>query len=119
MHSQYAKVFLLFGVIATASPLTAARFHQTQSPLLLDLCYTILQPCLLTITSVYCHILGLSGLDTVIWLCCCLVTVMPLVYRLAAKLGGGNLVAPVQRVTDFLAGQLSSGALPSSSYRSG
>ncbi|DBB05856.1 TPA: hypothetical protein ACH3X3_009865 [Trebouxia sp. C0006] len=39
--------------------------------------------------------------------------------RLAAKLGGGNLVAPVQRVTDFLAGQLSSGALPSSSYRLG
>ncbi|KAL0040454.1 hypothetical protein WJX77_007475 [Trebouxia sp. C0004] len=39
--------------------------------------------------------------------------------RLAARLGGGNLVAPVQRVTDFLAGQVSSGALPSSSYRLG
>ncbi|KAA6420919.1 MAG: oxidoreductase electron carrier [Trebouxia sp. A1-2] len=39
--------------------------------------------------------------------------------RLAARLGGGNLVAPVQRVTDFLAGQLSSGVLPSSSYRLG
>lgn len=49
---------------------------------------------------------------------CCLVTAMPLACRLAARLGGGNLVAPVQRVTDFLAGQLSSGTLPSSSYRS-
>lgn len=38
--------------------------------------------------------------------------------RLAAVRGGGNLVAPVQRVTDFLAGQVSTGSLPSSSYRS-
>ena len=40
--------------------------------------------------------------------------------RRAAQIGGGNLVAPVQRVTDFLAGTPSTTAtLPSSSYRSG
>lgn len=39
--------------------------------------------------------------------------------REAAVRGGGCLVAPVQRVTDFLAGQLSTGTLPSSSYRLG
>ena len=38
--------------------------------------------------------------------------------RLAAKMGGGNLRVPVQRVPDFLAGHLSVGTLPSSSYRS-
>jgi uncharacterized FAD-dependent dehydrogenase len=31
--------------------------------------------------------------------------------------GGGDLVAPVQRVADFLEGRPSAGALPSSSYR--
>ena len=36
---------------------------------------------------------------------------------MAAKMGGGNLTAPVQRVPDFLAAQLSTGILPSSSYR--
>ncbi|KAL3154855.1 hypothetical protein ABBQ38_011397 [Trebouxia sp. C0009 RCD-2024] len=39
--------------------------------------------------------------------------------RLAARMGGGSLTAPVQRVPDFLAGHLSTGALPSSSYRLG
>jgi uncharacterized FAD-dependent dehydrogenase len=40
--------------------------------------------------------------------------------RRAAVVGGGNLVIPVQRVTDFLAGEPSpSTGLPSSSYRLG
>lgn len=39
--------------------------------------------------------------------------------RLAAIRGGGSLTAPVQRVTDFLAEQVSTGPLPSSSYRFG
>jgi len=40
--------------------------------------------------------------------------------RAAALLGGGNLVAPVQRVTDFIDGKLgSSEDIPSSSYRMG
>lgn len=38
--------------------------------------------------------------------------------RRAAQMGGGNFVAPVQRVTDFLEGRLSD-SLPSSSYRMG
>ena len=37
--------------------------------------------------------------------------------RLAAQLGGGNLVAPAQRVTDFLAEEVSRSTLPTSSYR--
>lgn len=37
--------------------------------------------------------------------------------RAAAVMGGGGFVAPVQRVTDFMAGELSTGTLPSSSYR--
>ena len=37
----------------------------------------------------------------------------------AAKRGGGQFVAPVQRVVDFLSGQLSTVELPSSSYRLG
>eukprot|EP00873_Tetraselmis_striata_P000080 jgi/Tetstr1/420344/TSEL_011464.t1 len=37
----------------------------------------------------------------------------------AAVMGGGNLVAPVQRARDFLTGELSSEPLPSSSYRLG
>lgn len=36
--------------------------------------------------------------------------------RKAAEMGGGNLCVPVQRVTDFIAGQASTSA-PSSSYR--
>lgn len=39
--------------------------------------------------------------------------------REAARRGGGDFVAPVQRVTDFLAGDASKGPLPSSSYRLG
>ncbi len=39
--------------------------------------------------------------------------------REAAIRGGGLFVAPVQRVTDFLAGRGSTGTLPSSSYRLG
>ena len=39
--------------------------------------------------------------------------------RRAAMMGGGNLVAPAQRVTDFLDGVLSQDPLPSSSYRLG
>jgi len=44
--------------------------------------------------------------------------------REAARRGGGNLVCPVQRVTDFMAGsrcdaRAGSVALPSSSYRLG
>jgi uncharacterized FAD-dependent dehydrogenase len=39
--------------------------------------------------------------------------------RRAAVMGGGDLVAPVQRVTDFLAGVISQEPLPSSSYRLG
>lgn len=39
--------------------------------------------------------------------------------RRAAAMGGGGLVAPVQRVPDFLAGRLSEEPLPSSSYRLG
>lgn len=40
--------------------------------------------------------------------------------RLAAQVGGGNLVAPVQTTADFLEGRLGShGALPESSYRLG
>ena len=38
--------------------------------------------------------------------------------RTAAQQGGGDFVAPVQRVTDFLAEQPSTGSLPTSSYRS-
>lgn len=38
--------------------------------------------------------------------------------RTAAQQGGGDFVAPVQRVTDFLAEQPSTGILPTSSYRS-
>ena len=41
------------------------------------------------------------------------------VCREAAVRGGGGFVAPVQRVTDFMAGEISNGALPSSSYRLG
>eukprot|EP00897_Mesotaenium_endlicherianum_P007845 jgi/Mesen1/7089/ME000369S06416 len=41
------------------------------------------------------------------------------VEREAALMGGGRFVAPVQRVTDFLEGQLSLEPLPSSSYRLG
>ena len=37
--------------------------------------------------------------------------------RLAAKLGGGNLVAPAQRVNNFLAEEVSRSTLPTSSYR--
>lgn len=37
----------------------------------------------------------------------------------AAILGGGNFVCPVQRVPDFLSDRISSGTLPSSSYRLG
>lgn len=37
----------------------------------------------------------------------------------AARRGGGQFGAPVQRVVDFLSGQLSTGELPSSSYRLG
>ncbi|KAK9829431.1 hypothetical protein WJX72_005837 [[Myrmecia] bisecta] len=39
--------------------------------------------------------------------------------REAARRGGGCFVAPVQRVTDFMAGETSQGTLPSSSYRLG
>ena len=39
--------------------------------------------------------------------------------RKAAIMGGGKLVAPAQRVTDFLEGVLSEDPLPSSSYRLG
>ncbi|CAM9526452.1 unnamed protein product [Chrysoparadoxa australica] len=39
--------------------------------------------------------------------------------RRAAMAGGGSMVAPVQRVTDFLEGSPSLGALPTSSYRLG
>eukprot|EP00891_Asterochloris_glomerata_P009393 jgi/Astpho2/9393/fgenesh1_pm.00145_%23_3_t len=39
--------------------------------------------------------------------------------RTAAQQGGGDFVAPVQRVTDFLAEQPSTGILPTSSYRLG
>ena len=46
-----------------------------------------------------------------------------MIEREAARRGGGRLVAPVQRVTDFLAGvspsSSSSQPLPSSSYRCG
>ena len=38
--------------------------------------------------------------------------------RTAAQQGGGDFIAPVQRVTDFLAEQPSTGVLPTSSYRS-
>lgn len=37
----------------------------------------------------------------------------------AARLGGGDFVVPVQRVTDFLDNNLSGASLPSSSYRLG
>eukprot|EP00966_Prymnesium_polylepis_P124725 2884732-Prymnesium_polylepis.1 len=37
----------------------------------------------------------------------------------AAAMGGGGLVCPVQRVSDFLEGRLSEGELPHSSYRIG
>ncbi|GFH29308.1 FAD_binding_2 domain-containing protein, partial [Haematococcus lacustris] len=36
-----------------------------------------------------------------------------------ARRGGGRFQAPVQRVEDFMGQQLSTGALPSSSYRLG
>lgn len=39
--------------------------------------------------------------------------------RAAAQMGGGQLVCPVQRVTDFMMGTESAGTLPSSSYRLG
>jgi uncharacterized FAD-dependent dehydrogenase len=40
--------------------------------------------------------------------------------RRAAQFGGGNLVAPVQRVTDFIEGKaILEGSQPSSSYRMG
>jgi uncharacterized FAD-dependent dehydrogenase len=39
--------------------------------------------------------------------------------RKAAIMGGGNLVVPVQRVTDFLNGVVSESPLPTSSYRLG
>ena len=39
--------------------------------------------------------------------------------RRASIMGGGNLVAPAQRVTDFLDGVLSADPLPPSSYRLG
>lgn len=39
--------------------------------------------------------------------------------RRAAAAGGGDLVCPVQRITDFMDGQLSVEPLPSSSYRLG
>ena len=38
--------------------------------------------------------------------------------RRASKLGGGNLTVPVQRMTDFCDGKVSS-TIPSSSYRLG
>ncbi|KAL1522844.1 hypothetical protein AB1Y20_017812 [Prymnesium parvum] len=37
----------------------------------------------------------------------------------AAAMGGGKVVCPVQRVSDFLEGRLSEGVLPESSYRIG
>ena len=39
--------------------------------------------------------------------------------RRAAIAGGGELVAPVQTVPDFMSGVVSGGPLPSSSYRLG
>ncbi|KAG2425705.1 hypothetical protein HXX76_013547 [Chlamydomonas incerta] len=39
--------------------------------------------------------------------------------RAGAAMGGFNFTAPVQRVTDFMSGDLSVGPLPSSSYRLG
>ncbi len=42
-----------------------------------------------------------------------------LLRREAARRGGGAFVAPVQRVSDFMARRTSSGELPSSSYRLG